>query len=456
MPFLDGGEVTVGNVHLRPLGDFVVRGERGNILRRIPYIAEGQRILVGNAVVPAHHEIILVARLESARENLRHAAGGGEPRHRVERHRGGHAGCDAYVRQIRSSITGESRRDLAGQESIVGVIVGNGRFHGLPLLLSQTFVVHEEERFVFLDRASERSAILIPPIGRDIQGIEEVARVQIAVTQELVSRSMEAVGAGLSYGVNHGAVAAKLRRVGIGQRLKLTDGVDSQRSAERAGPCPVRHKVRNIAVIQQEGLAFGPGSGDRIGVPSPEKVAPAGGDRYNSGRQRDQLRKVPSVQRKLAHLRGFDQIPDGCRGRLHLGNLALHGDRLLRLSDLKREVHHDLRAYGKRDTGADQGRKPGIHGGHFEVSDRQLGHAVPALAVRYGALGDSGPDVLHGDRGPGNSGARRVGHRPQNGRSRSLGVHASNAKLPNKHQGKKTHYSSEVEISFHLVPFSAI
>src|SRR5436190_17346637 len=60
---------------------------------------------------------------------------------------------------------------------------------------------------------------------------KKVARVESAVAQKLICRSMEFVGAGFGDGIHHGSIAAELSAVGIGENRELRDSLNTQRGA---------------------------------------------------------------------------------------------------------------------------------------------------------------------------------------------------------------------------------
>jgi len=99
---------------------------------------------------------------------------------------------------------------------------------GLGQQLPDAFVVHKEERLVLFHWAAETASRLIPAERNDIR-IEEPAPIHRAISYELVGGAMKTVGARLAHRVDHRAVAAELRAVGIGQRLELRHGLHSER-----------------------------------------------------------------------------------------------------------------------------------------------------------------------------------------------------------------------------------
>ena len=88
-------------------------------------------------------------------------------------------------------------------------------------MLPKTFIVEEEKRLVWFHRAANAGAELIPPKWRRALLLKKIARVESAVAQKLVKGSMEGVGSGPGCRVDHGAVAAELGAVGVGERLKF-------------------------------------------------------------------------------------------------------------------------------------------------------------------------------------------------------------------------------------------
>src|SRR6202011_3228819 len=111
------------------------------------------------------------------------------------------------------------------------VAVGADQRPALP----RFFRVAEEEQAVMLDRAADRAAYLVPPVGRVeeiVVGIERegVRRVQGSVLEKVERRTMEAVRTALGQGVDDSAGSmAKFRTVVGGLYLELLHRVLRER-----------------------------------------------------------------------------------------------------------------------------------------------------------------------------------------------------------------------------------
>ena len=89
--------------------------------------------------------------------------------------------------------------------------------------MSFGFVVQEEKRFVFLNRAAEAPAELIQ-VELFFEGGEIALGIELRVSQVLVEGAVEAVGAGLG-GDQHGwaGVGAVFGGVVIGENFEFID-----------------------------------------------------------------------------------------------------------------------------------------------------------------------------------------------------------------------------------------
>src|SRR5262245_2834609 len=115
---------------------------------------------------------------------------------------------------------GNSRND-----ALPDIRVGNKSNGGLALELSKALVIEEEKQFLFSDRPSQRGAELIPAKRRPGR-IEEVARIQNAVAQKLVNRTMIGIRTRLRSGIHNSAIASELRAVRTGQHLNPGESLD--------------------------------------------------------------------------------------------------------------------------------------------------------------------------------------------------------------------------------------
>ena len=78
------------------------------------------------------------------------------------------------------------RNDLARQVAKPRAIVRNQVNAGLVKVLGDAFKISEDERLIPLNRATESSAKLVTLKAGNCIAVEEVARIKVAVTQELV------------------------------------------------------------------------------------------------------------------------------------------------------------------------------------------------------------------------------------------------------------------------------
>ncbi len=188
--------------------------------------------------------------------------------------------------------------------------------------LPDSFVIDEEEHFVLFDGSAQSSAELVAAERRRRAGVEEAARIQIAVAEELVERTVKFVGARFGHGDNRSAVAAILGSKGTGQGLEFGDAVDAQRSAGHVAAGIPLPPIQDIFAIQCVGVSFRTRPGDGIGVGHRgERGASARGISGHAGSEQNQLLKVTAVERQLPHLRLVHQRRNGRGGSFHLRRL---------------------------------------------------------------------------------------------------------------------------------------
>ena len=94
--------------------------------------------------------------------------------------------------------------------------------------------------------------------------IEEVAIFQLVIAKELVERAVEAVRARLRRRVDHRAVAAELRAIGVGQRLEFGDRFHAHRCAQAARSGTVVPEIHHVLIVQKIRLSGGTSTRDRI------------------------------------------------------------------------------------------------------------------------------------------------------------------------------------------------
>src|ERR1022692_871821 len=96
--------------------------------------------------------------------------------------------------------------------------------------MAESFVVAEEEQFVFRDRTAEGAAKLISAERSDIALIEEIPGIERAVAEEFKNGSVEPIAAGLSddRDLRAGSLAV-FGRVGSAQDIELPHGIDTEK-----------------------------------------------------------------------------------------------------------------------------------------------------------------------------------------------------------------------------------
>src|SRR5580698_1217053 len=96
-------------------------------------------------------------------------------------------------------------------------------------MLLQILDVEEEKRLVFLDGPAQRAAELVPLKSRNRIAVEEIAGVEVAVAQELVSRSVELICPAARDDQNLSTRPFSVFRfVGIAEQVKFLNRVDTQ------------------------------------------------------------------------------------------------------------------------------------------------------------------------------------------------------------------------------------
>src|SRR5262245_35840993 len=177
---------------------------------------------------------------------------------------------------------------------------------GLALQLAKTFVIAKEEELVFLDLSSQRASELIPVKCGNVRRriIEVILRVENAVAQKFKHRAMQGVRARSADRVDYGAGSSEFSAVGVGQDAELLNRLDSERVACDGRSRPVVEETLQFRVVEQERLADGPRTGDRIVGSLPVESGGSASTRralwdgLHTRRQRQQRRKIPAIQRQ--------------------------------------------------------------------------------------------------------------------------------------------------------------
>ena len=387
--------------------------ERLEQVRGIGHVPREDRIARPERVIEAAQDVILVAGRGVDLVQLSDTTAQGRRRQRIQIEHGFDGRVDADV--------GEGAADRDQAAASVGV--GHGEDSRFGEALRDAFVGDEEERLVAADRSAKAAAVLI--LGerrlRLRRVVEEVARVELAVPREFERRSVHDVGARPGDGVDDAAASSELRAVGVGQGLEFGDRLDAEGRAEHAGARGAVPEIRDVGVVEQEGLPLGPASGHRIdGLPAEQRT----GERHrgHGGRQRDELGEVSAVQRQVGDLLLLNRRGHGARRGVHDRALAGDGDGLLDLSDRQREVDDVLAADAKGDPFVNDALKARKRRLHFIRADREIGRVVSTLLVGDDRLHDARTDIPHLDGGAGHRRARGVAHGAQDRRPDGLGL----------------------------------
>ncbi len=176
---------------------------------------------------------------------------------------------------------------------------------GLPGDLADPFVIHEKEHLVFFDRSAESASELIFPEGLLHRG-GEGGRVQRAVANEFVCRTVVVVGPRPRHRVDHRAVAPVLRAVSIREHLKLGDGIDAQRRSQNPRARSAVLIILDVCAVEDFALPIGTRAGNRpIVAETDVGIMQRAGARFvdHARSQQDQFLEVAPVERQIAHLR---------------------------------------------------------------------------------------------------------------------------------------------------------
>ena len=206
-------------------------------------------------------------------------------------------------------VPGAGADQLARQIAGARVGVGNQVHAGLVQVLAESFVVGEDEGLVLLHRAAQRAAELVARETRDGTAVEEIARIESIVAQELVKRSVELVGSGLGDNEHlRAGPLAELRAVGIAQHIEFAYRIHAQQLLAGAARLHiVLGRAGEFDAIQQEEILLRPVSrnreviaGGRIGDADSARFFPR--EVHHSGIEREQLVVASAVERQILDL----------------------------------------------------------------------------------------------------------------------------------------------------------
>ncbi len=95
-----------------------------------------------------------------------------------------------------------NRPGLSGEVAGQLLRVGHSTQKAVSLSCAERFVIREKEGLVSYNRPSEGVSILVLPKGGLLR-VEEIARIQLVITQELVGAPVKLIGARFDSGVDH-------------------------------------------------------------------------------------------------------------------------------------------------------------------------------------------------------------------------------------------------------------
>ena len=216
--------------------------------------------------------------------------------------------------------------------------------------MPQRFLGGEEEDSVLFYGAADRSAVLVQTERSLQRRVEEIARVELAVSKIFKQSAVQIVSAGLAdYADLTSRTCAELRRIVAGIDPELGNRLQAVLQAEPGGDLTVQ--IAGGGVDDRAGLDAVEAHGIfLIGTSAePDIVEAASTRRLGAGRQQIELRKLPAVQ---WHFAGVDVRADGGGRRIHLREIT-RGDgdfRCLR-SRLNRNVYVPFRTDRQRNPG---------------------------------------------------------------------------------------------------------
>ncbi len=186
-----------------------------------------QSILLGKHVIEPERSKVIANRLQRSVERFRNAS-------EIRSRRTGHGPRvderrDLHELESGSGTRGRGCDQLARQESVAHIRVGNQIHTGLTQMLAKPFVVGEEKCLVFLERSSESRPKLVPPKTGNGLAVEEIARIERVIAQEFIRRPVQLIGpvAGDDQDLGAGPLA-EFGAIGISQQVEFLHGVDTQ------------------------------------------------------------------------------------------------------------------------------------------------------------------------------------------------------------------------------------
>ena len=193
----------------------------------------------------------------------------------------------------------------------------------------------------FPSGAAERPAELVLRERRQLVGVGELRRVELAVAHVLVDRAAHLERARLGDDVDlAGAGAAELRGVGAGLDLEFANRVGRQADHER-----VERRIRVDRAVEEVHVRVRPAAADRdrgvLARPPVQRIHVAhlrAVRGVRAGHQQRELEKLPAVERQLGDLTLIDYFANRRVAHMQQG----HGLRHLHLLRQAACLQHDV------------------------------------------------------------------------------------------------------------------
>ena len=304
----------------------LVFGERLEQILAAVVVAQGELGVIAQAVVQPDGAFVLLHVFDRVAQIV--ARSSGQIRLREQCQNVGRVRRNA---RRRNGVVGERLAgkwiDYSGSEtrkiSFAHGQRGNGSQLRQALTFLQTFVTGEEKRGVLHDGPAQGRAKLVADELRLDGAVEKVARIQIAVAQIIVQRSVEFVAAAARDDVHlPGRRHAIFGAVGVGRDFELLNRVHRR----------LEHVAAHVGIvvvhaIQQEVVVFFPAAVGVHGEIAACRELRTFHRRRGAGKQQRKLQEIPFVERKAFHQRLIQH-------RAEFARIIIGGGRLGRNSDM--------------------------------------------------------------------------------------------------------------------------
>ena len=299
---------------------------------------------------------------------------------------------------------GEGVDDGDGEDSLTVIEAGHGVEVDEALGLADTFVIDEEEEFVFDERAAEGCAELVAVEGGFAGGGLEVAGgVEVGIAEEFEDGAVELIGAGAHDGVDDAAADAAVFGAEVtGDDAEFGKGVGGGLD-DLAGVVLVAGAVRVVVEAIHEEVVEG--AAHAVDVEGAFAGRGGGGEGDGDGRDVDvggeegEAGVLATVEGEFGHgLRADDLGVFGGIGIDEAG-LTADGDGVGDVADLKDGVDTLAGVDGDVDIGGGEAGEAGEFDGDGVVADADIEEVVVAGVVCGGFGFDVGVLIGEGDGG---------------------------------------------------------